>query len=61
MRIRLIKGWFHMEHKIPIGKIVTVAGSLGRKLIEQEIAEEYNGIYPPKKKMKTEFFKPKTK
>jgi len=61
MRIRLLKGWEHMGKRLPIGKLITAAGSLGKKLIAQKIAEEYTGEYPPKKKMKTDFFKPKTK
>ncbi len=50
-----------MERKLPVGKIITMTGSLGGKLIAQGIAEKYTGVYPPKKKMKTDFFKPKTK
>ena len=50
-----------MENRLPIGKIITMTGNLGKKLIGQNIAEEYTGAYPPKKKMKTDFFKPKTK
>lgn len=57
MRIQLLKGWTWKWRKYPIGKIVTVMNSLANKLIDEKIGREYTGEYPPKTKMKTNFFK----
>jgi hypothetical protein len=57
MRVQLIKGWIWNGIKLPIGKIIPASNSLGADLIKKKIAKEYNGEYPPKSKMKTNFFK----
>jgi len=43
----------------PIGQVLGVTNELGSELIKSKTAEEYKGEYPPKQKVKTEFFKPK--
>lgn len=60
-RIILVKSWTHpyRTKPYPVGTILQVDNELGSELIENEIAEKYNGEYPPKEKQKTEFFKPK--
>jgi hypothetical protein len=55
MRIRLRKGW----RDYPIGQVVEVFDTKAKELIAMGSAEKYDGEYPPKGKMKTEFFKPK--
>jgi hypothetical protein len=58
--IRLLKSWTNKSgRKYPIGKILPMSNSLSKDLIRDNIAVEYKGEYPPKKKMKTDFFKPK--
>jgi hypothetical protein len=44
--------------KLPVGRVFNVISSIAKPLINEGIAEPYNGVMPPKK-MKTEFFKPK--
>jgi hypothetical protein len=55
MRIRLLKKWRHWVK----GTTLEVADPKAKELIRDNIAEKYSGEYPPKKKMKTDFFKPK--
>jgi len=60
MRIRL-----HRRQKTPhadyaIGTILNYSKGPAEKLIGEGKAEKYMGEYPPRKKMRTEFFKPKT-
>lgn len=55
MKIRLLKKW----RIWPIGRVMEVADPKAKELIYDRIAEQYKGEYPPKIKMKTEFFKPK--
>jgi hypothetical protein len=48
MRIRLLKSWTHYGKKYPVNQIINTT----EKLVEQGIAEPYNGPYPPRKKVK---------
>jgi hypothetical protein len=54
MKVRLVKRW----RAWPIGQVIEVFDSKAKQLIRDGFAEDYNGEYPPKEKMKTEFFKP---
>jgi hypothetical protein len=45
--------------KIPVGHKVNVSRAKYKELIENKSAEDYSGNLPPKKKTKTNFFKPK--
>lgn len=58
MRLRILKAYTNSIRTFPIGQIIRVHGSEAKRLIDENIAEEYNGEYPPKKKMKTNFFNP---
>jgi hypothetical protein len=61
IKVILLKSWKH-PYKIkplPIGKIMGCSPQLASELIADKIAELYTGVYPPKEKTKTEFFKPK--
>jgi len=42
-----------------MGTILNLTNSYAQRLISECKAEKYNGEYPPAKKMKTDFFKPK--
>lgn len=55
MRVRLLKKW----RVYVIGTTLEVADPKAKELIQSGIAERYTGEYPPKQKVKTEFFKPK--
>lgn len=55
MRIRLLKKW----RKWPIGRVIEIFDTTAKEMIRDNIAEKYDGEYPPKTKMKTDFFKPK--
>jgi hypothetical protein len=55
MKIRLLKKW----REWPIGRVMEVADPKAKELIQVGTAERYEGEYPPKEKMKTDFFKPK--
>jgi len=57
MKIRLRKKW----REWAIGTVLEVWGPTAKEMIIGNIAEKYNGEYPPKDKMKTDFFKPKIK
>lgn len=61
MKIRLLKKWDNKGKCYAIGTTLEVADPKAKELINDRIAESYNGPYPPKEKMKTEFFKPKIK
>ena len=59
MRVRLLR-----RHETPhaiyaIGTILNYSKGPAEKLILEGKAEKYSGEYPPKRKMKTDFFKPK--
>lgn len=59
MRIVFIKACvFNRKHR-PIGSITTVTQDTGTDLIMDGKAEVYSGLYPPKQKIHTNFFKPK--
>lgn len=60
MMIRLLKSHINANgRRIPMGTVYRKADKEAKELIKQNIAEEYKGVFPPKK-MKTNFFKPKT-
>jgi len=59
MRIRLLRKHENGFGKYYIGHILNLTNSYAFKLIKEGIAERYTGEYPPKSKMKTDFFKPK--
>jgi hypothetical protein len=61
IRLRLLKSYKH-KYKLdawPIGQVVQVDNILANELLADKIAELYEGEYPPKQKVKTDFFKPK--
>lgn len=55
MRIRVLKKW----REYPVGQVIEVFDSKAKQLIVDKTAEKYEGEYPPREKMKTDFFKPK--
>lgn len=55
MRIRVLKKW----REYPVGQVIEVFDSKAKQLIADRLAEKYDGEYPPREKMKTDFFKPK--
>jgi hypothetical protein len=61
IKVILIKSWKHpfKVKPLPRGKIVSCSTDLASSLIGEGIAELYTGIYPPREKLKTDFFKPK--
>lgn len=59
MRVRLLKSYtLNNGKKLCIGYVVPRRRIEATMMIENKIAEEYNGPIPPKK-IKTDFFKPK--
>lgn len=61
IRMRLLKSYKH-KYKLkawPIGQVIQVDNILASELLADKIAEIYNDEYPPKTKMKTDFFKTK--
>lgn len=61
MRVRLLKRHKTSLGDYAMGTVLQVTRGFGEKLIKQRIGELYSDEYPPKKKMKTELFKPKNK
>jgi hypothetical protein len=61
IKVILKKAWKHPYKKkpLPMGKIMGCSTQLASELIGSKIAELYIGVYPPKEKTKTDFFKPK--
>ncbi len=59
MRVRLLKSLRTPHAKYAIMTILNYSKGPAIRLIEQGKAEKYNGEYPPRKKIKTDFFKPK--
>jgi hypothetical protein len=57
MKVRLLKKW----RVWPVGRVIEIFDSTAKQMIRDNIAESYTGEYPPRQKMKTEFFKPKNK
>lgn len=55
MKVRLIRKW----RDWPMGQVMEVFDTTAKEIIRDGFAEKYTGEYPPAKKMKTEFFKPK--
>lgn len=55
MKIRLLKKW----REWPVGRVIEIFDTTAKEMIRDNIAEKYDGEYPPKGKMKTDFFKPK--
>lgn len=53
MRIRLLRKYkTQLGFTYPVGRILTVSDSYGKKIIAEGSAEKYTGEYPPRKKMK---------
>jgi hypothetical protein len=61
MKVRLLKKWDNKGKCYAMGTTLEVADQKAKELIRDNVAEKYTGEYPPKQKMKTEFFKPKIK
>lgn len=59
MRVRLLKRDSTPNGSYPMGTILQLTNSYAAKKILEGKAEKYTGEYPPRKKMKTDFFKPK--
>jgi len=61
VRARLLKKYQHenKDKSWAIGTIIQGTTQFISELIHKGIAEKYSGEYPPKNKMKTDFFKPK--
>jgi hypothetical protein len=55
MKIRLLKKW----RTWPVGRVIEIFDTTAKEMIHDRIAVKYTGEYPPKGKMKTDFFKPK--
>ena len=55
MKIRLLNKW----RDWPMGTVLEVADPKAKDLVCCGIAQRFTDDYPPKEKMKTEFFKPK--
>lgn len=45
--------------KLPVGTITNLSREKYKKAMAEKAAEDYNETLPPKKKVKTDFFKPK--
>jgi len=61
LRLRLLKSYKH-KYKLKawsVGQVIQVENILANELLADKIAEVYEGEYPPKHKVKTDFFKPK--
>jgi hypothetical protein len=61
MKVRLLKKWGNKLKTWPRGQVLEVSHNKANELIRDNIAHEYTGEYPPKGKVKTDFFKPKNK
>jgi hypothetical protein len=59
MRLRLLRKWENHGDVYPRGTIISISTGMAKRMIEEKRAEEYKGEYPPKRKMKTNLFKPK--
>ncbi len=59
MRVRLLKRDSTKHGDYPMGTILQLSNWYALKKILEGTAEKYNGEYPPKKKMRTQLFKPK--
>lgn len=60
MRVRLLRSWTNETgNKYPVGSFLDLWGKLAKELIQDRFAVEDNTKFPIKRKMKTNFFKPK--
>jgi hypothetical protein len=59
MRVRLLKRVVTPHADYAIGTVINVTQGFANRLFKDEKAERYTGEYPPRKKMRTQFFKPK--
>jgi hypothetical protein len=59
MRVRLLRRVITPHADYAIGTVINVTNGFANRLFEEQKAEKYTGEYPPKKKMRTEIFKPK--
>ena len=59
MRVSLLKSLETPHAKYAIGTIINYSKGPALKLIAEGKAIKYNGEYPRRKKLKTDFFKPK--
>lgn len=58
MKLRLIKSWTNpFGRKYPIGQIITTDRELGKFLLDNKFAKDYEETHS--KKVKSDFFKPK--
>lgn len=56
----MLKSWTNVfGRKYPIGTVLQCDKQLHEELIDMGWAEDFDGLYPPKTKKKTDFFKPK--
>lgn len=57
-RVLLQKSWINdFGKKYSVGTILSLTDTLADKLISKGIGTNYSGKYPPKGKIKTNFFK----
>jgi hypothetical protein len=59
MRVRLLRRVITPHADYAMGTVINVTNGFAKRLFSEGQAERYTGEYPPKKKMKTELFKPK--
>jgi len=54
VRIQLLRSWKHPYKKKPeaVGTVLQVINSLAMELLADKRAKIYEGVYPPKQKMK---------
>lgn len=58
-KVTLIKSWTNFQGRVyPVGQVLIVDKELRQQLIDEGVASIYEGEYPPKEKVKTDFFKP---
>jgi len=59
-RVVLIASWTNIRgKKYPVGQIIQGDKELTEELINSGKAKRYEGRYPPREKVKSDFFKPK--
>jgi endonuclease YncB( thermonuclease family) len=56
--VRLKKSYILNNKKRPVGRCLRVTSDKAKEMVNEGIADLYDGPIPPKK-IKTEFFKPK--
>ena len=57
-KVTLLKSWTNNSgRKYPIGQVILCTKELKQELLYGGYAKEFEGTYPPKKKVKTDFFK----